>query len=466
MTDTLERELRRTLADHARDAVATGPDPWDRVQRAAWSAAAVSGPGRSRDRWRWRSRVGGGLAVVRPWAGGEPTQPATVETSGWGLDDGEPRGALAGDEELRAGVEQVLAAAVSGPSGTGAELVPGSLRLVFADDLAGSRLVVAVARTDAPGAARDVGSVLVGPAGAAADGLALRSTPPVPVAGTAPAVAQVLDADDGRRLVAVVPRGARISVSDAVQVDAAGTRLGREWREVEVSGDGVVDTVLDAEPGSGLAVLRIDSAAGYAADGPVAEVVLPWPGPFTEAPLVAAKEVVARGPHEFRDGVVPRPVGDDPAAQDVSSAMEVLGRPSADDVRLLYASADGADAGRGAQGWSSVVAVPAGDGSVVVWQHHLDDGGTVRTSTVGGARRRRRRAGAAADPRRSADGPRRRLGPGRHAGHGPGRRRGPGHARGPRVPLVPGHRRSGRRGGRGGGACRGPGTGDVVAPAR
>ncbi len=319
---------------------------------------------------------------MQPWAGGEPTQPATVETSGWGLDDGEPRGALAGDEELRAGVEQVLAAAVSGPSGTGAELVPGSLRLVFADDLAGSRLVVAVARTDAPGAARDVGSVLVGPAGAAADGLALRSTPPVPVAGTAPAVAQVLDADDGRRLVAVVPRGARVSVSDAVQVDAAGTRLGREWREVEVSGDGVVDTVLDAEPGSGLAVLRIDSAAGYAADGPVAEVVLPWPGPFTEAPLVAAQEVVARGPHEFRDGVVPRPVGDDPAAQDVSSAMEVLGRPSADDVRLLYASADGADAGRGAQGWSSVVAVPAGDGSVVVWQHHLDDGGTVRTSTV------------------------------------------------------------------------------------
>lgn len=387
MTDTLERELRRTLADHAPATAAPGPDPWQRVQRGvvrrrrrrtgalAGSLALVVA-------------LGGGLAVVRPWAGeGGRDEIASPVTSGWALDDGVPRGALAGDEELRAAVEQGLSFSVAATS----RPVRGSLRLVFADDVAGTRLVVATARFQPED--EDASMVLVGPAGSPPDELMLQGAI-TDRTGAVPAVAVTVVAEDGPRLLAVVPRGARVSVSDAVQVDAAGERIFREWRPVEVSADGLVDTALTSRQGAGEAVLRIESAPGLDGDAPVAELSREWPasGSADEARRVAAVEVVARGPQAFRDGLVPQPVPDavrgarpgltDRLEQSVASAMREAGTTSAQDTRLLYASMDGAD-DRGATGWSTLTEVQAGDGSVVVWDWHPGgNNGMVRTVAV------------------------------------------------------------------------------------
>lgn len=384
MADTLERELRRTLADHAPDPAAPGADPWERVQRGVvrrrrQRTGALAGS------LALVVALGGGLAVVRPWAGGG-TDPVASATSGWALDDGSPRGALAGDEELRAAVEQGLsssAAATSTP-------VPGSLRLLFADDVAGTRLVVATARFEPEGI--DASMVLVGPAGSPVDELVPQGAI-TDRTGTTPAVAVSVVADDGPRLLAVVPRGAQVSVSDAVQVDAAGERIFREWRPVEVSADGLVDTALTSSQGTGEAVLRIDAAPGFDGDAPVAELSRGWPAPGAdEARRVAAVEVVARGPQSFRDGLVPQPVPDavrgslpgltDGLQESVVSAMREAGTTSAQDTRLLYASMDGSD-DRGATGWSSLVEVQAGDGSVVVWDWHPGgNNGMVRSVAV------------------------------------------------------------------------------------
>lgn len=384
MTDTLERELRRTLADHAPDAPATGPDPWQLVQRGVvrrrrQRTGALAGS------LALVVALGGGLAVVRPWAGEDGRdRVASPVTSGWALDDGVPRGALAGDEQLRAGIEQGLTAA----PGSGPAPVAGSLRLVFADDVAGSRLVVATVRYETEG---DLSMVLVGPAGASADRLGLVG-PLGDRTGTTPAVAVPVTAEDGPRLLAVVPRGAQVSVSDAVRVDAAGERIEREWRRVEVSADGLVDTPLTSEQGSGEAVLRVEAAPGYPADAPVAELSREWPAAGgDEARRTAAAEVVARGPQAFRDGLVPQPVppavlGEVPGTPDaleasVADAMRALGTTDAQETRLLYASADGSDPAT--TGWSSLVEVQAGDGSVVVWDWHPGGAnGTVRSVAV------------------------------------------------------------------------------------
>ncbi|GAB4071334.1 hypothetical protein GCM10028777_39210 [Angustibacter speluncae] len=385
MTDTLERELRRALADHAPDAPATGPDPWQLVHRGVvrrrrQRTGALAGS------LALVVALGGGLAVVRPWAGDGGTDVvATDPASGWGLDDGVPRGSLAGDETLRSEVEAGLTA----PPHSGPRPVAGSLRLVFADDVAGTRLVVASVRYEPEG---DLSMVLAGPAGAPADQL-------VPVgqlddrAGTAPAVVLPVTADDGPRLLAVVPRGAQVSVSDAVRVDAAGERLEREWRPVEVSSDGLVDTPLTAEQGSGVAVLRVDSAQGYQAEGPVAELTAEWPRlEAEEVRWAEAAQVVDRGPQSFRDGLVPQavspedrmPVPDasDLLTADVAEAMRDVGSQSSGDARLLYASGDGADVDRGTSGWSSLVEVGAGQGSVVRWAWHPGGASGMVYSTV------------------------------------------------------------------------------------
>lgn len=385
MADTLERELRRTLADHAPDAAAPGADPWERVQRGVvrrrrQRVGALAGS------LALVVALGGGLAVVRPWAGqGGTDAVATDPASGWGLDDGTPRGALAGDEALRSEVETLLRGLV--PDET-PPFVPGSVRLVFADDVAGTRLVVAVAEGED---GRPVAARLAGPAGT--PGARLEPFAQVAaVAGTAPAVAHVVTGEEGSLLLAVVPRGAQVSVSDAARVDGAGTAVTREWRAVEVSADGLVVTPLGAVGDRGVAVLRVDAAPGHPAGSPVAELAREWPAADTEEDrLAAAAEVLERGPVVLRDGV-PSPVPDadvrplpesvDERASDVWTAMVAVGARDADSARLLYASGDGADVDRGTSGWSSLVQVRAGEGSVVRWSWHPGGNSGMVHSTV------------------------------------------------------------------------------------
>jgi hypothetical protein len=374
MTDTLERELRRSLADHAPDPSPTVPDPWQRVQRgvtrrrrrragaAAGSLALVVA-------------VGAGAAVLQPWAGTDRSdRVATDATSGWALDDGTPRGSLAGDDAVREQVEERLReqlAAQGGPT-----VAPGALRLVLAHDLPGTRLVVAVAPTEAGAVAIE----LVGDEGAAVADLAVLGETVLPVdASSEPVVAVVRDGADGQRLVAAVPAGATASVSPAVVVrDGV---LTREWDEAQVSGEGVVDVALEAAPASGVAVVRVDSVPGLDADGPVAARGVGW-GSGGDLDVVA-EQVAAGGPLTYREGEpAPRPADPGETLADVRAALDGLGAPAASDVRLLYASPDGADVERGAQGWSSLVAARVGGGSVLVWQQHLADGGSVRVTTA------------------------------------------------------------------------------------
>ena len=446
MTDTLERELRRTLADHAladpgahRDAT----DPWDRVQRGLVTrrrrrAGAVAGS------LALVVAVGGGLAVTQPWSGGatdrdvaevagDPRQGAT-----WSLDDGEARGALAGDEDLRAGVEARLTSELAA-AGDDPAVVPGSTRLLYADDLHGTRLVVGVADAEGAGPTSQVAIRLVGAAGAPADRLDVQDGVGAVDGLTWPVVGTVTGGDEPA-LVAVVPRGAEVSVSQAAVVEADGT-VSREWEPAGVSDDGVVDVALDDPVGHGLAVLRIDSAPGFVADGPVVEDARSWPAEDLDG--LAAK-VAERGPREFRDPLTD--VAGPLVVDDVRGAAAAVGVPEVDDVELLYAAAAGADVDRGAGGWSSLVATRVGDGSLVTWQLHDAEGRSwrLRGSTVGeGAvdervlrpRTARRRAGGGRD-----------LGPDGLARQHDDRRRGRLPAARRRVPVVPG-----------GGRRRGPG---------
>ena len=383
MTDSLERELRRTLADHAladpgahRDAT----DPWDHVQRGLVTrrrrrAGAVAGS------LALVVAVGGGLAVTQPWSGGasdrdvaevagDPRQGAT-----WSLDDGEARGALAGDEELRAGVEARLTSELAA-AGDDPAVVPGSTRLLYADDLHGTRLVVGVADARGAGSTSQVAIRLVGAAGAPADRLDVQDGVGAVDGLTWPVVAAVTGEPS---LVAVVPRGAEVSVSQTAVVAADGT-VSRDWEPAEVSPDGVVDVALDHPLGHGLAVLRVDSAPGFVAGGPVAEDARSWPAGDLEG---LAEQVAERGPREFRDPLTnldgPLVVGD------VRGAVAAVGAPAVDDVELLYASAAGADVERGAGGWSSLVATRVGEGSLVTWQLHDAEGTVVASAgrTVG-----------------------------------------------------------------------------------
>lgn len=370
MADTLERELRRTLADHAPDAPATGPDPWQLVHRGVvrrrrQRTGALAGS------LALVVALGGGLAVVRPWAGEDGRDGiASPVTSGWALDDGTTRGSLAGDGALPGQVEQRVVEEASAAGFTGATEV----RLVLADDLPGARFVVAVAQSDAG----QVAVGLLGDEGAPVADLDAIGVRPVD-SSTSPLVIGVRDDEDGARLLAAVPAGSTVSVSPAVRVGADGPV--REWEPAQVSDAGVVDVRLEAEPAHGVAVVRLEAVPGLPAEGYVAAESAAW-GPDADLDVVAER-VVDAGPLTYREGEpVPRPADRALTLADVRAALDQVGVPSAADVRLLYASADGADTERGAQGWSSLVAARVDGGAVLLWQQHLADGGSVRATTA------------------------------------------------------------------------------------
>lgn len=370
MTDTLERELRRTLADHAPDAPATGPDPWQLVQRGVvrrrrQRTGALAGS------LALVVALGGGLAVVRPWAGEDGRdRVASPVTSGWALDDGTTRGSLAGDAALLGQLDQRVVAEAGAAGFTGATEV----RLVLADDLPGARFVVAVAQSDAG----QVAVGLLGDQGAAVADLEVAGVRPVD-SSAAPLVTAVREDEDGIRLLAAVPRGSTASVSPAVRAGADGPV--REWTPAQVSDAGVVDVRLEAEPAHGVAVVRLEAVPGLPAEGYVAAEGAAW-GPDADLDVVA-EQVVDAGPVTYHEGEPgPRPADPAQTLADVRAALDEVGAPSAADVRLLYASADGADTERGAQGWSSLVAARVEGGEVLLWQQHLADGGSVRATTA------------------------------------------------------------------------------------
>ena len=446
MTDTLERELRRTLADHA-------PDPAEHRSRPVGPRAArrrgappPSRAGAVAGSLALAVALGGGLAVVQPWAGGEPTQPPAVEVvavpAAWAaLDDGTPRGEL-GSDDRRPGGRGGRPRRARPRSTTAGRWSPAPLRLLFAGDVGrqprggGGGGVRARGRPRRSGGRRwsvPEGAAVADLAGGrAGHGRPLaagrRSWSPWVVSRTP-------------RLVALVPRGAEVSVSDAASVAADGVgepRVARapRWRTASST------PPWRRRDGFGKAVLRLDSVRPCPPVGRCRSRASPGrrPGPTprdAQAMAERAAEVVGRGQEARADR---RPRGRRPAPRRGRRGGLVAAAGYAPEARTGSCTPRrtgptpiaGPAAGRR---WSHV---RTGDGAVVSWSVHADGGSTPASTlaTVGAADARR--AAAPAGLCRTRDRPDRHLGPARHPGHGQHRRRGRVHAAGRRLPVVPG----------------------------
>jgi hypothetical protein len=273
-TESTEIYLRESLQAHVDDVSPTTLDPWLRVSRA-----------HRRSRFRRRTAAVGALAAVAaasgsltgtpPWAdqlrtqpaGPVPTQPAkpfptqpanpvpAVEPDlGWlRLDDGSPRGALGNDPALRQAVVEALLRAGSGSSNAPQLAEPDTVHLLWGGELEGKRVALARA-VQVFDPKRDPQSIevllwLTGPAGGGAMKLLSTDTD-----GPAIKALPYLDADGGRRLLAVVGRDAQAAATRTT-ISAADGELKRPWSPVPVQ-DGVVDVPVPDPLGRGPLLLE------------------------------------------------------------------------------------------------------------------------------------------------------------------------------------------------------------------
>ncbi len=274
-TEATETLLRESLQAHVDDVGTITADPWLRVSRA-----------HRRSRFRRRTAavgalvaaaaVTGSLAGTQPWADqlrttqpANPTQPADPTPGGkrdlgWlQLDDGTPRGALGNDPALRqAVVKALLKAGLHSPNAP--QLTQDTVHLLWGGELEGKRvaLVRALHIFDPKNHPQrtEVLLWLTGPTG----GGAMK---PLSINDEGPAIKALpyLDAQGGRRLLAVVGRDAQVAATRTT-ISAAEGELERAWSPVPVH-DGVVDVPVPDPFGRGPLLLQAWPRSGSPGGG-------------------------------------------------------------------------------------------------------------------------------------------------------------------------------------------------------
>src|SRR4051794_20507777 len=196
--------------------------------------------------------VGGGLTLL-----GSPTadrSPGATQLAGDPDVDvlvGAPRGNLAGDGQLLAGLLAADWTTLATDGAWSYDPATQDRSVVFAGDVGESRIALVAATVDG----QRIGAWFTGPRSAPAEGLQLTA-PPTPLPTDVPQVRLDLTGSPGALVVISAP-GDQVLLSEAVTVTADGT-LERSYRELETV-DGVATATVSTTTDHGVAAsVRID----------------------------------------------------------------------------------------------------------------------------------------------------------------------------------------------------------------
>lgn len=304
--------------------------------------------------------LSGGLAVLDSPSADPPTgTPQLVADPDVDVLIGAPRGNLADDQQLLAGLLSADWAALATDGAWPYDPAPQDRSVVFAGDVGDLRTALVAATVDG----QRIGAWFTGQRGAPADQLRLAQAP-TPLPTDIPQVRLDISTSPGALVVISAP-GDKVLLSDAVTVTADGT-LERSYRELETI-DGVATATVGTTTGYGVAAsVRIDRNGATVFRGAPLASALPGPA----APLAPVRAPAAQpGPPavlvERFAADLARATGLDPATLQIRSLWSgaVPGPDGAEVPAAVLAATYPSSAVAIAGGWTST----GGTGPATTW---------------------------------------------------------------------------------------------------